>query len=296
MEFRPFRVPLAVPFRGAMERSGVLVRGHGPDGAQAWGEYSPFPDYDARRSSLWWRAALEAARGEWPAPVRATVPVNSIVPEVAPSQAGALAALGGCRTVKVKVAGPRSDVRTDCERVAAAAAALGPGGRVRVDANGAWGVDEAERALRELSAAARAGGAEGLEYVEQPCATVAELAELRRRVDVPIAADESVRLPEDPLTVARAGAADILVLKTAPLGGVRSCLDIAEAAALPVVVSGALETSVGLAASLALALALPELPYACGLGTGSLLAADVVADPLVPIGGVMAARRLEVTV
>ncbi len=293
MEFRPFRVALAVPFRGLTERSGVLMRGRDASGADAWGEYAPFADYDARRASRWWAAAMEAATGGWPDPVRDTVPVNAIVPEVSPEQAATLAVAGGCSTAKVKVAGA-SGLRADCERVAAAAAALGPGGRVRVDANGGWDVDQAERALRELAAAARDAGLAGLEYVEQPCATVDELAALRRRTDVPIAADESIRVPEDPMAVVRAGAADIIILKVAPLGGVRACLELAEQAGLPVVVSSAMDTSVGLAGGLALARALPELPYACGLGTGALLAQDTVSNPLVPTSGTLGAYVPEV--
>ncbi len=299
MEFRPFSVPLVTPFRGVTERRGVLIKGCDPDGAEAWGEYSPFPEYDARRASLWWAAAMEAARGDWPVAVRDRVAVNSIVPVVAPGDVARYAVAGGCTVAKVKVGGAGTSLADDCARVEAAAVAVAVAGgrsaRVRVDANGAWDSDQAIHAIRELGAAARAGGLEGLEYAEQPCATIDEMAAVRRVVGVPIAADESVRLPEDPLAVARAGAADILVLKVAPLGGVRACLEIAERTGLPVVVSSAMETSVGLAAGLALALALPELLYACGLGTGVLLAEDVVARPLVPMGGLLAAQPWEVT-
>ena len=168
----------------------------------------------------------------------------------------------------------------DRERVAAVRDALGPSGFVRVDANARWSVDEAVVAVRALDTAAG-----GLQYVEQPCVTIEELAAVRRRVDVPIAADESIRRAEDPLRVAVAGAADIAILKCAPLGGVRRALAVAEACGLPCVVSSALETSVGLAGEIALAGALPELDYACGLGTGALFTADVVEDPLLPVDG-----------
>jgi O-succinylbenzoate synthase len=130
-----------------------------------------------------------------------------------------------------------------------------------------------------------------LEYVEQPVATLEEMAALRKRVDVPLAADESIRTAEDPLRVAGLEAADIVVIKVQPLAGVRRALEVAEACGLPAVVSSAVETSVGLAAGLALAAALPELPHACGLGTLSLLAGDVVAEPLVPSGGELLVRR-----
>jgi O-succinylbenzoate synthase len=293
MEFRPFRVELATTFRGLTSRSGVLIRGKGPDGADAWGEYSPFDDYNAERASRWWRAAMEAARGEWPAPVRDTVEVNSIVPEVPAAQAAILAVAGGCRTAKVKVAGYCS-TKQDAARVEAVARALGPGGKVRIDANGAWDVDDAVRALTELEMAARRGGLDGLEYVEQPCATIDELAQLRRRVDTLIAADESIRIPTDPMEVVRKDAADIIILKVAPLGGVRACLELAEQVGLPVVVASAMESSVGLAACVALARALPELNYACGLGTGALLATDTVREALVPRNGMLGGVHLDV--
>ncbi|WNM24182.1 o-succinylbenzoate synthase [Demequina capsici] len=295
MEFRPFRVPLSTRFRGVTERSGVLVRGTAPDGSDAWGEYSPFADYTPDRASRWWAAAMEAANGLWPAAVRDSVPVNSIVPELPAGRAAQLAVANGCTTAKVKVAGTVS-LKDDVRRVEAVARALGPAGRVRVDANGAWDVDTAVRSLKELDAAARAGGGGGLEYVEQPCRTAAELAEVRRRTHVLVAADESVRIPGDADEVMRLGAADILVLKAAPMGGVRVCLDVVDRYDVPIVVSSAMESSVGLAAGLALALAVDHLPYACGLGTSALLAADTVSEPLVPVDGEMRLRPLEVIV
>ncbi len=238
---------------------------------------------------------MEAARGQWPTPVREAVPVNSIVPDVSPELAAVLAVAGGCRTAKVKVGG-RDTLAADEARIEAVAAALGPSGRVRIDVNGAWDVDQAVRAVRALDAAARRGGVSGIEYVEQPCASVAELAMVRRRVSVPIAADESVRIPGNADAVVAASAADLIVLKAAPLGGVRRSLLVAERAGLPCVVSSAMETSVGLSAELALALALPDLPYACGLGTGALLAGDTVEQTLLPSNGMMRQRPLEVIV
>ena len=215
------------------------------------------------------------------------MPVNVTVPAVGPERAYEIVAGSGCRTAKVKVAerGQRED--EDVERVAAVRDALdaaGPGGRIRVDANGGWSVEEAARLLRQLARY-------GLEYAEQPCATLDELARLRRIVDLPIAADESIRKAEDPLKVRAAGAADIVMVKVQPLGGVRAALRVAEACGLPVVVSSAVDTSVGLAAGVALAAALPELPYACGLGTMSLLAGDVTASPLTPEAGELPVRR-----
>jgi len=279
-----YSIPLRTRFRGIDVREGVLVRGDA-----GWGEFSPFWDYDDAESAAWCRAAREAADDGFPVAVRHEVPVNVTIPVVSPERAAALVRdSGGCATAKVKVAEPGEPLAAEVARLEAVRDALGPAGRIRIDANGGWDLDAA---LARLPVLDRAAG--GLEYVEQPVASVADLALVRRRQSVPVAADESVRRAEDPLAVARAGAADVLVLKVQPLGGVRACLRIAEATGLPVVVSSALETSVGLAAGLALAAALPELPYACGLATAQLLTGDVVAEPLTPVGGVIAVRRPE---
>jgi o-succinylbenzoate synthase len=277
---RVYAIPLRTRFRGITVREGVLVEG--PSG---WGEFCPFPEYGDAESVAWLATAVEQATAGWPAPVRAQVPVNAIVPAVDPDRAHAVTTRSGCRTAKVKVADHPGSLRDDVARVEAVRDALGPGGAVRVDANGAWDVDAAVAAIRQLD---RAAG--GLEYVEQPCRTLDELAAVRRRVDVRIAADESIRRADDPVAVAVAGAADVAVLKCSPLGGVRRAMQVAEAAGLPCVVSSALETSVGLAAGLALAAALPELTFACGLGSLSLLEGDVVPESasLRPVDGVLA--------
>ncbi len=275
-----FRVPLATPFRGVDARDGLLLRG--PAG---WGEFSPFADYPPHRAARWLAAAREAAADGWPAPRRDTVPVNTTVPAVDPGTAHRLVARSGCGTAKVKVAEAGQTLADDLARCEAVRDALGPHGRLRIDANGAWDVDAAADALTALDRFA-------LEYAEQPVATLPEMRALRGRVTVPLAADESVRTAEDPLRVADLDAADIVVLKAAPLGGVRAALDVADACGLTVVVSSAMETSVGLSAGVALAAALPELPYACGLGTATLLADDVAADPLAPTDGAVAVRRV----
>ena len=275
------RLPLRRRFRGITEREALLLRG--PAG---WGEFAPFAEYGPVESARWLAAAVEAAWRGFPAPRRERVEVNATVPAVQAADVPAvLARFPGCRTAKVKVAERGQGLADDVARVRAVREVLGPGGRVRVDANAGWSVDEAERALGAL------GGA-GLEYAEQPCATLEEMAELRRRLaragtPVLLAADESVRKAEDPLRVAGLEAADVVVVKVAPLSGVRAALGVAAACGLPVVVSSALDTSVGLAAGTALAAALPELPFACGLGTGALLAADVSAAPLLPVGGAL---------
>ncbi|MCB8957880.1 MAG: o-succinylbenzoate synthase [Nocardioides sp.] len=267
-------------FRGITVREGVLLPG--PAG---WGEWSPFLEYDPVVAEPWLRCAEEAASGDWPAPLRSVVPVNVTVPAVGPEQAHRIVRDGGCRTAKVKVAEPGQTLADDQARLEAVRDAIGPDGRVRVDANGGWDVDAAVAAIGVLD---RAAG--GLEYVEQPCPHVEELAAVRRAVDVPIAADESIRRVDDPYRVRDLEAADVAVLKVQPLGGVRACLRIAEDIGLPVVVSSALETSVGIAAGVALAAALPALPYACGLATVQLLERDVVTDPLLPVGGVLPVR------
>jgi O-succinylbenzoate synthase len=186
----------------------------------------------------------------------------------------------------VKVAEHGQDLTADLDRVAAVRDALGANGKIRVDANGAWDVEQAVDAIGKLDHYE-------LEYVEQPCQRVDDLARVRRRVGVPIAADESIRRAEDPLLVAKAEAADIAVVKVAPLGGVRNALAIVEAIGLPAVVSSAIDTSIGIAAGVALAAALPELPYACGLATVALLRSDVVPDPFLPGDGYLTVRRPE---
>jgi len=281
--------PLRTRFRGLDVRDGLLVRGEA-----GWAEFSPFWEYDDAEAGAWLRAAREAADVGWPDPVRSSVPVNVTVPATDPQRAhDIVTSSAGCRTAKVKVAqqvagGGTESVETEIARLEAVRDALGPGGRVRVDANGGWTLEEA---LRRLPLLDRAAG--GLEYVEQPCASVAELAAVRRATSVLVAADESIRRAQDPFAVLRAEAADVVVLKVQPLGGVRACLDLAERVGLPVVVSSALESSVGLAAGVALAAALPELPFACGLATSQLLVHDVVDDPLLPVGGEIAVRRPE---
>lgn len=263
-----YAIPMRTRFRGITVREGMLL--NGPKG---WGEFCPFADYDDTVAASWLATTIEQCTVGWPEPVRDRIPINCTVPAVGPERAHAIVAISGCTTAKVKVADHPESLSEDLERVEAVRAALGTGGKIRVDANGVWDVDTAVGHIRRLDHAAG-----GLEYVEQPCPTIEELAAVRRKVNVPIAADESIRRAEDPLRVAVTGAADVAVIKCTPLGGVRRSLQVAEAAGLPCVVSSALETSIGLSAQLALAGALPELDYACGLGTLSLLTGDVVAE------------------
>jgi O-succinylbenzoate synthase len=270
-----FDLAMRVGFRGQQRRRGMLL-----EGPAGWGEFSPFPEYDAHVASRWLACALEAANDGWPAPARMRIPVNTTVPAVTPERAHELVSGSGCSAAKVKVAEPGQGLADDIARVEAVRDAIGPRGAVRVDANAAWSLDEAVAALRALSAY-------DLEYAEQPVASLDDMALLRRRVDVRLAADESVRRAEDPMRIAGLDAADVVVLKVQPLGGVAACLAIAEACGLPVVVSSAIETSVGIAAGVALAAALPDLPFACGLGTVPLLDGDVCTSSLVPVDGAL---------
>ncbi|RDI46847.1 o-succinylbenzoate synthase [Nocardia mexicana] len=276
-----YAIPLRTRFRGITVREGVLL-----EGPLGWGEFCPFPEYDDREAVGWLATAVEQITAGWPEPVRERIPVNCTVPAVGAERAYEIVSGSGCGTAKVKIADHPESLAEDLERVAAVRDALGPGGAIRVDANAVWDVDTAVASIGRID---RAAG--GLEYVEQPCRTIEELAAVRRRVDVRIAADESIRRAEDPLRVAVAGAADVAVLKCTPLGGVRRALRVAEAADLPCVVSSALETSIGLSAQLALAGALPDLEFACGLGTVRLFEGDVVADSLVPVDGYLPVPR-----
>jgi O-succinylbenzoate synthase len=279
---RVVSLPLVTRFRGIDVREAVLFEG--PEG---WTEFSPFLEYDDAEAAAWLAGAIDYGWMPTPPALRELIAVNATVPAVdTAAVAGVLARFDGCRTAKVKVAEAGQRLADDVARVRAVREIMGPEGRIRVDANGGWNLDEAEHAIHVLAEF-------DLEYVEQPCASVDELAELRRRVKylgIPIAADESVRKAADPLAVARAGAADILVVKAQPLGGLHRALEIVAEAGL--LVSSALDTSVGLAMGAALAAALPDLDYDCGLGTAALLAADIVSPSLAPQAGSLPSGRV----
>lgn len=286
-------VPMRVRFRGVREREVALVRG--PAG---WGEFSPFLEYDDPESAWWLASAIESAWVGWPSPLRDRVPVNATVPALAPEEVEAvLARFPGCRTVKIKVAEQGQALADDIARVDRVRRLVGPDVAVRVDANGAWDVDQAARALAVL-------GHYDLQYAEQPVRTLEETVRLRERLDdlgvgVALAVDEGIRKADDPFAVAATGAVDVAVVKVAPMGGVRRTLAVAaELAArhdVAVVVSSALDTSVGIAAGVAAAAALdqPGEQLACGLGTVGLLARDVAANPLLPDDGHLATGPVE---
>ena len=281
LELHPFRIPMRHRFRRVDHREGVLIRG--PEG---WGEFSPFPDYPPEVTTRWLAAALEAACGALPEPGREQIPVNVTIPAVPPDVATGLVLESGASTAKVKVGEAGQPPHEDEARLGAVRDALGPGGKIRIDVNAAWDLDTATERLNSFSRF-------DLEYAEQPVASLEEMVELKRRTPVRLAADELVRLRPDPLEVAEIGAADVLVLKVQPLGGVNRALDIAARAGIPVVVSSALETSVGIYCGLLVASLLPELPYACGLGTVALIEGDPTLDPLVSLDGMLDVRRPE---
>jgi O-succinylbenzoate synthase len=240
------------------------------EGPAGWGECSPLAGYPCDPGAAR-RAAEEAATTGFPAAVRDEVPVNALVERpVSEVSTLDLAALAGYGCVKVKVGYPG-----DVDVVAAVRDAVGPAVALRVDANGAWDLDTAVARLGALSRY-------GIELAEQPVASIEDLAHVRRRVAVPVAADECVRSVADAQRVRALDAADAVVLKVQPLGGVRAALEVAEAAGLPAIPTSMMETSVGIAAGLALAAALDDLPYACGLATAALLPADVTREPLAP--------------
>lgn len=282
-------IGLRTRFRGLLEREALLFKG-----PQGWAEWSPFTEYSDEEAAVWLRAAIEFAYQPTPALQRSQIGINATLPAVSPEQVEkVLGRFGRFSTVKIKVAEPGEDISADLARINRVVE-LFPDVKIRLDANGGYTVLEALNLSKTLLE-----NKVPLEYLEQPVASIGELAQLRvelkrNALEVQIAADESIRKATDPMAVVHAGAADILVLKAAPLGGIRQALEIAAEAALPAVVSSALETSVGLSMGAHLAAALPELTFDCGLGTASLLIGDVSSSPLKVIDGQLEVRRVEV--
>ena len=272
----PFRVRLRVPVLGVTERSGWLV-----EGAAGWGECSPLASWSAGERAAAERAAEEAASLPFPEPRVEEVAVNAMVPRVEPDVAARFAVESGCSTIKVKV-GDAAGV----DRVAAVRAACGVAARIRVDANGAWDLDTALRELGRLAPY-------DIELAEDPVRSLEDLTMLRRRSPYPVAAETSIRTVGDAARLRELAAADAVVLKPQRIGGVRAALVAAEEAGVPAIASSALETSVGLAAVVALAAALGAGPFAHGCGTALLLEDDVTSDPLLPEDGRLAPRRTQ---
>jgi O-succinylbenzoate synthase len=282
----PFALPLRRTFRGVDVREGMLI-----EGPAGWGEFTPFADYSPQAAARWLASAIEAAFEGWPEPLREFVEVNAIIPELSADEAEELAreaVARGCSTIKIKVGGSPD---LDLARIAAVRdvldAAFGPSvGRIRLDANAQWNRDQAIAMLERCTRY-------GIEYAEQPCSSLADLAVVRQETGVRIAVDEGIRTSDDPGSLELGDAADIAIIKPATLGGVRASLELASALGMPVVVSGAMDSSVGLGTALALAGALPELSLASGLGTGALLADDLVAHPVVPTAGRLSIGRIQ---
>ncbi len=279
----PYSLTLRVPFRDLLAREGMVIKG--PSG---WGEFAPFDDYDDLRAGRWLAAALEAAWGTWPTPIRESIAVNAIIPAVDSGRAAVLAreAIGdlGCSTIKVKVGGSLAD---DEARVVAVRDALdnaGVDGRIRLDANAAWSLEQAHISLRRLISY-------GIEYVEQPCTDLEDVVRLRESMDVPVAVDEAVRLAAEPEKLELRGRVDYAIVKPMTLGGAHATVRVAAELGVPVVVSGSLDSAVGLSSCLFAAAALPELPLASGLGTGALFERDLTEPTVLPRAGHIAVRR-----
>lgn len=284
---RVLSLPLRTRFRGLNDREVLLFEG--PNG---WAEWAPFTEYPDEEAALWLASAIDFAHGTLPKLHRDRIAINATLPAVAPDQIQKiLGRFGQFQTVKIKVAESGQSLQDDLNRIIAVKEFY-PEAKLRLDANGGYSVEAALELANLL-----AENSIDLEYFEQPVASIAEMAEIKvqlNRVGIKVAADESVRKVSDPLAVAQANAADILVLKAAPLGGISRALEIAREAQLPVVISSALDSSVGLSMGAHLAAALDELQFDCGLATAALLAGDVTREPISPVDGFIEVRRVEV--
>lgn len=271
------QLPMRTRFRGITTREAALWEG--PNG---WTEWSPFLEYAPAEAARWLAATLEHGWGKVPAPKRKEIPVNGTIPALEPHEIPAiLKRFDGYSTFKVKVAEPGQTLSDDLARLDVIRTELGDTVHLRVDANGHWTIDQA-------LTAAEVFGPYHLEYLEQPVATVDDMAKLRTRLAgaVKIAADENIRKASDPDAVRRAGAADVMIIKAQPLGGATQATQVMRKVRLPAVVSSALDTSIGLYWGARLASTLPELPYACGLATSRLFVDDVAE--FTPDRGVLA--------
>ena len=269
---RVVALPMKTKFRGLQIRETALIRG-----SAGWGEFAPFIEYGARESLPWLESAIEAATTNFPSGMRNSIPVNATIP--ASDDEGEIEKIlswyPGVNTVKIKVG---TGIREDLVRIARVRKYL-PNAKIRIDVNGSWNVDDAVFNIRTIYGEV---AGTSLEYVEQPVATLEELKELKERliIDVKIAGDEVLRKAIDPFEIDLEGAIDVLMLKVSPLGGIDRSLKLAAHHKLPVVVSSALESVVGISHGLRLASALPNLEYACGLATSALFEADLGSIPI----------------
>lgn len=282
---RVVSIPLKHKFRGLQHREVVLF-----EGPRGWTEWSPFLEYQDEEAAVWLRAAIEFGWSELPPLNRTEIPINATLGAIKSKYfAEALAPFGEFNTVKLKVAEPEQTIVDDLYRVLRLREFY-PNVKIRIDANGGYSVQNAIEVAKEIAIAGI-----DLEYFEQPVKTIAELAEVRlklSRIGIKVAADESVRKVSDPLAVAQANAADVLILKAQPLGGISNALSIAKQAGLPVTISSALETSVGISMGLHLAAALDVHSYDAGLGTVAMFEDDVCDEPLIAKNGLLEVRRV----
>ena len=262
---RVIALPMKTNFRGISVREVALIKG-----SHGWGEFSPFLEYDDAESAPWLASAIEAATTPQPQLYRSSVAVNGTIPALndPADLARMVDSFPGVNTFKVKVG---NDLAEDLARVNVIRQ-LQPQAKIRIDVNGLWSVDQAEEFLTLVGQ---------IEYVEQPCATIEELRELKSRTSVRIVGDEILRKAPNPFEIDLTGAIDYLMLKVQPLGGIKRAHALAEHHKLPVIVSSALESAVGINHGLLLAASFKEMNFDCGLGTGSLLAADVAHLPIV---------------
>jgi O-succinylbenzoate synthase len=267
---RVIALPMKTNFRGINVREVALIKG-----SHGWGEFSPFLEYDDAESSHWLASAIEAATQPRPKLFCSSVPVNGTIPATNDKKVveDLVDSYPGVKTYKVKVGDNLSEDIVRLARIRS----LGRKVNIRIDVNGLWSV---EQALTNLYAFYENVGP--FEYVEQPCATLDELRELKSKIRIPlkIAVDELIRKSEDPFALDLQGAADIVMLKVQPLGGIKRAHAIAQHHKLPVVVSSALESAVGINYGLTLAASFEEMSFDCGLATGSLLAHDVAHLPI----------------
>jgi O-succinylbenzoate synthase len=262
---RVVALPTTTNFRGVTVREVALIQGE-----YGWGEFSPFLEYDDAESAPWLACAIEAATQPKPLLYRTEVAVNGTIPALNdPADIErVINSFPGVKTFKVKVG---NDVSQDLHRLELVRT-LRPDASIRLDANGLWNVDEAEILMNSVGE---------IEYVEQPCSTIEELRELKKRVDVKIVGDEVLRKAADPFTIDLSGAIDFIMLKAQPLGGIKRAHKLAEHHNLPVVVSSALDSAIGINYGLILAASFEDMKFDCGLGTGSLLAKNVAELPIV---------------
>lgn len=262
---RVVALPTTTNFRGVTVREVALIQGE-----YGWGEFSPFLEYEDAESAPWLACAIEAATQPKPKLYRSEVAVNGTIPALNDREdlERVVNSFPGVSTFKVKVG---ENLSEDIARINTIRS-LRPSATIRIDANGLWSVDQAVLFLQSVG---------NIEYIEQPCATIEELCELKKRVDVKIVGDEVLRKAKDPFAIDLVGAVDYLMLKVQPLGGIKRAHQIAEHHKLPVVVSSALESAVGINYGLTLAASFEEMKFDCGLGTGSLLAKNVAELPII---------------